>query len=111
MGKVCTFPKVIPDYTWSKSRSVCPISGIKEFKIKQVALGEAHTLVLTAKGSLFTFGWNEFGQLGVDLDERETSGIVSTLPSFIVHKVDQVGSCCQIAAGAISSFAITEGNA
>ena len=78
-------------------------------KIKQVALGEAHTLVLTAKGSLYTFGWNEFGQLGVDSDEGQSSGTESTSPSFKVHRVDQVGCCCQIAAGAISSFAITVG--
>ena len=88
MGKVCTFPKVVPDYTWSKSPSFCPISGSDEVKIKQVALGEAHTLVLTAKGSLYTFGWNEFGQLGVVSDEGQSSGIESTLPSFKVHRVD-----------------------
>ena len=57
MGKVCTFPKAIPDYTWASNNN--------SNMVVQVALGEAHTLVLTATGTLFSFGWNEFGQLGV----------------------------------------------
>ena len=38
MGKVCTFPKQIPDYLFYSKRIV------------QVALGEAHSLVLNSEG-------------------------------------------------------------
>jgi alpha-tubulin suppressor-like RCC1 family protein len=30
-----------------------------------VALGEAHTLVLDNNGAVYSFGWNELGQLGL----------------------------------------------
>ena len=66
--------------------------------MKQVALGEAHTLVLTANNTLYSFGWNDFGQLGVPTKTNET---------FKVHKVSGVGPCVSVAAGAISSFAVT----
>ena len=32
--------------------------------VKQVACGEAHTLVLDSRGDVFAFGWSELGQLG-----------------------------------------------
>eukprot|EP00854_Cymbomonas_tetramitiformis_P000397 gene397-751_t len=35
--------------------------------LKQVACGEAHTLVLTAGGQIFAFGDNVHGQLGIDV--------------------------------------------
>jgi len=34
--------------------------------IKQVATSERHTVVLTSKGRIFTFGHNQYGQLGND---------------------------------------------
>ena len=68
MGKVCTFPKVLPTLT----------------SVKQIALGEAHTLVLDTSGSVHTFGWNEFGQLGVP---------VNTATSFKVHTLKRLEPC------------------
>ena len=83
MGKVSTFPKQIPEYIFYSKQ------------IKQVALGEAHTIVLNSDAHVFTFGWNDFGQLGVQTDEV-----------FNVHRLGAIGPCCLIAAGAISSFAV-----
>ena len=34
-------------------------------KVVQVALGEAHTLVLDSLGQVYSFGWGQLGQLGV----------------------------------------------
>ncbi len=36
-----------------------------ERKVVQIALGEAHTLVLDKEGRVFSFGWGELGQLGI----------------------------------------------
>ena len=67
MGKVCTFPKAVPEHFF-EVQAVC-----------QIALGEAHTLALTVQGSLYAFGWNEFGQLGV--------GSQTVNNTFKVHRV------------------------
>lgn len=34
-------------------------------KVKQIALGEAHTVILDSLGTVYTCGWSELGQLGV----------------------------------------------
>ncbi len=34
-------------------------------QVQQVSLGEAHTVVLDAEGSVYTYGWAELGQLGI----------------------------------------------
>lgn len=87
MGKVCTFPKQIPEYIfYSKS-------------IKQVALGEAHTLMLNTDGHVFSCGWNDFGQLGVPSTTEDI---------FKVHRLGTLGACSKVAAGAISSFVVEQ---
>ena len=40
--------------------------------IKQVATSERHTVVLTSKGRIFTFGHNQYGQLGNDTLESQS---------------------------------------
>ncbi len=52
MGYVLTYPKK---------------SSIKH--VKQISLGEAHTLVLDLDNTLYAFGWGELGQLGVESTE------------------------------------------
>jgi alpha-tubulin suppressor-like RCC1 family protein len=34
-------------------------------EVKQIALGDAHSLLLTKSGKVFSCGWFELGQLGV----------------------------------------------
>ena len=46
--------------------------------IEQVALGEAHSLVLDSQGRVYSFGWAELGQLGIG----ET-----TANNFQIHQV------------------------
>ena len=45
-------------------------AGLEELvhSVVQVALGQDHTVVLTSQGTIFTFGSNEFGQLGYDVE-------------------------------------------
>ena len=50
MGKVATVP-IHVSYFQSKQQT----------KVQQIALGEAHTLVLDEKGQVYAFGWSEFG--------------------------------------------------
>ncbi len=42
-------------------------------KIIQVSLGNSHSAALTSSGRLFTWGYNEFGQLGVGIRTRNRS--------------------------------------
>lgn len=43
-----------------------------DFKVKQVALGDAHTLILSENGDTFSCGWGEMGQLGVMSQKSES---------------------------------------
>ncbi|XP_054724760.1 X-linked retinitis pigmentosa GTPase regulator-like [Uloborus diversus] len=61
----------VPDwgaaFTFGRSRFSDNAAGkfwIKEDPIIQIACGDEHTAILTASGRLFTFGNNEWGQLG-----------------------------------------------
>ncbi|XP_076372479.1 X-linked retinitis pigmentosa GTPase regulator-like [Tachypleus tridentatus] len=61
----------VPDtgavFTFGKSRFADNIPGkfwIRDDPILQVACGDEHTALVTASGRLFTFGSNEWGQLG-----------------------------------------------
>lgn len=40
------------------------VSDLKNVRIRQVALGKVHVVVLTDKGSVYTFGYNSRGQCG-----------------------------------------------
>ncbi|CAL9116224.1 unnamed protein product [Musa textilis] len=80
-------------------------------KVVAVAAGEAHTLALTADGSVFSWGRGTFGRLGTgkDVDElfpvpvascgassqRKRGGLKAPLPNFV-----------GIAAGAYHSLAL-----
>ncbi|CAL1273910.1 unnamed protein product [Larinioides sclopetarius] len=74
----------VPDwgaaFTFGRSRFADNVSGkfwIKDDPILQVACGDEHTALLTASGRLFTFGSNEWGQLG----HGHTRGI--SKPTFV----------------------------
>ncbi|KAL6852726.1 hypothetical protein ACO1O0_007274 [Amphichorda felina] len=44
------------------------IVALKGFKATQIATGDYHSVVLDKSGRIFTFGDNQFGQLGVEVD-------------------------------------------
>jgi hypothetical protein len=57
---------------------------VKEFsrtnkKLKGVACGEAHTLVLDSEGTVYAFGWAEDGQLGLPRTELRNSIMTSSI--------------------------------
>lgn len=73
-------------------------------KIRGLACGEAHTLLLDSEGTVYSFGWGDDGQLGVDEVDTELSliknvNVVAGLPSRVV----------KVAAGAVFSACISEG--
>ncbi|OMJ69936.1 hypothetical protein SteCoe_32205 [Stentor coeruleus] len=39
--------------------------------VNSISCGEAHTIVLTTEGKIFSFGWNEDGQLGLESTNNE----------------------------------------
>ncbi|KAG6486579.1 hypothetical protein ZIOFF_055156 [Zingiber officinale] len=56
-------------------------------KVVSVAAGEAHTLVLTADGSLFSWGRGTFGRLGTSKEDDELFPV--PIPSFASSNVSQ----------------------
>lgn len=73
-------------------------------RVVQVAVGEDHTLVLTAGGKVYAFGMNDYGQLGSAVnddneDPNPTPALVS-LPGLKGHAV-------QVAAGFAHSLVLT----
>ena len=51
-------------------------------RIVAIAAGD-HSLALTDTGTLYAWGWNEFGQLG--LGDQETRSTPTRLPAFPPH--------------------------
>lgn len=77
----------------------------KRVKVKAVACGEAHTLVLDADGKVFAFGWAEDGQLGLPPED--------IADGQMTHKVREIRALRQskivkISSGALFSAALTE---
>ncbi|XP_076446720.1 E3 ubiquitin-protein ligase MYCBP2-like isoform X7 [Babylonia areolata] len=72
-------------YMFGKDTSHCDhasghVTDLKDVMVTQVALGKAHTVALTAKGQIFTFGINNKGQCGRDFTQtgvRETGNNVT----------------------------------
>ena len=82
---------------------VCELSllpGIEKERIIQIACGESHSLALTSKGQVFSWGSNGEGQLGLGPDEHIAGPAkVSGLAGFHCR-------ISQIACGDVTSFAL-----
>jgi alpha-tubulin suppressor-like RCC1 family protein len=79
------------------------IDGFDNQTVKQVATGLYHSVFLTTDGTIYTKGWNRFGQLGLtDLD----IGIRVDKPRQVSFKYPKGSICSQIAAGGNTSFFI-----
>nr|AKN21711.1 NEK8-2 [Schmidtea mediterranea] len=60
--------------------NLSPVRLPSKIRIKQICSGENHTIVLTTDRTVFTWGSNEFGQLGHgDLVDRKKPELVSSL--------------------------------
>jgi alpha-tubulin suppressor-like RCC1 family protein len=58
--------------------SLVPVSFLLSGKVTQVAAGATFSVAVTDSGQLFTWGSNEFGQLGVgDLRDRLSPELVA----------------------------------
>lgn len=51
------------------------VSDLKEVHVSVVALGKAHTVALTNKGHIYTFGINNKGQCGRDFAGQVKEGL------------------------------------
>ena len=61
---------------------VLPKSLSFDILIAQVACGASHTLLLSAKGEVFGFGSNEFGQLGLNDRQLDCATAPLLVPPF-----------------------------
>jgi alpha-tubulin suppressor-like RCC1 family protein len=72
--------------------------------VSQIAAGTEHSLALTSTGQLYTFGGNDYGQLGITTN----SGVKTPNPTpALVSLPGATGPVTQIAAGAYHSLALT----
>jgi len=60
------FPRLFTD-TWCNGYEMRGEMGIKGLKLAKIRAGDQHMGVLTKEGKLFTWGYNDFGQLGYGL--------------------------------------------
>jgi alpha-tubulin suppressor-like RCC1 family protein len=60
------FPRLFTD-TWCNGYEMRGEMGLKGMKLTQVRAGDQHMGVLTKEGKLYTWGYNDFGQLGFGL--------------------------------------------
>jgi len=67
-----------------------PVRALSSQRVVAVAAGAAHSLAVTKEGSLFTWGWGRYGQLGHGGIESETTPRLHAALSAI--GVDQVAA-------------------
>lgn len=77
-----TTPRVAP---LPPQRVVLPTSTAKSGPVTQIACGLHHTVVLTQSGEVFTFGSNQYGQLGTGDLLPYVGAVQVKLNSFIVQ--------------------------
>lgn len=73
-----------------------------DIKVKEVSVGDSHIAVITSEGKIFTWGNNEYSQLGIqdeiftDITEKPTELKISN------------ESFCKVSAGPLSTIAVTD---
>ncbi|CAG9318356.1 unnamed protein product [Blepharisma stoltei] len=79
----------INQYFLQKSKQICG-----------VACGEAHTLALDTEGKVYSFGWNEYGQLGIEFEmTSDNATIVAIQDSAIKVAAGMLFSACLTSSG------------
>ena len=77
----------------------------QQFRIKQICCGLYHTIVLTARGYLYSWGDNSHGQIGVNNNNNKDS--IVSIPTKIIQFIEPKIKFNYIFCSDYSSFAIT----
>jgi len=84
---------------------------VSQYNVSQIALGDAHSLFLTETGEVYSCGWHELGQLGIQRDKLN----VEHKKGVKIHKVAiqsdislHLLTATQISCGAVFSVALTK---
>lgn len=60
------------------------IDTLESARIVSVSLGSGHSVVLSAEGEMYSFGWNSWGQLGLgDIENRTLPVMIPAIPGAI----------------------------
>ena len=109
-------PKVFDDTNLEITyENVCPyqiVFNVPKINIKKISVGERHCLALSSMGECYSWGLNDFGQLGLGKDKNDIIGNPTKIKFDIFdldgHKyiTDQKPIFYEIATGSYSSFAL-----
>ena len=101
----------IPGLTWatrSKDRpydSLLPVVTTSNLKIKKIATGDYHSVLLDSQGKVWTFGDNSYGQLGIEYNPD--TPFIDAPTELLLQSLYPGGiavNCINIAAGGANSF-------
>jgi alpha-tubulin suppressor-like RCC1 family protein len=71
-------------FEWSPQQPALP----SDFQLVQVECGSEHTLLLSPNGSVWAFGWNEHGQLGLgDEHDRHEPTLIPSLNDKLIDRI------------------------
>ncbi|XP_056409956.1 secretion-regulating guanine nucleotide exchange factor isoform X3 [Hyla sarda] len=64
--RFCQGKTILAFYT---AQQPCPVPGLENVKVKQVAAGSYHSVALSETGQVFTWGRSDYGQLGLGMSD------------------------------------------
>ncbi|KXH57505.1 GDP/GTP exchange factor [Colletotrichum salicis] len=87
------------------------VESLKNYKIKQIAGGEHHSLACTEDGKLLTWGRLDGHQVGIPVEELDAENVIkdeSNNPRILSKPtaVEDIAKCVYVAAGVDNNFAI-----
>lgn len=72
--------------------------------IKQIACGELHTVAMAADGSVYGFGHNAWGQLGIE----DSARLVVDFPERIMKEIGEGNKAVAVSAGGSNTFVVAD---
>ena len=117
--KICDFDLMIPTdecykSSWGELYHQTELYYSKEGNsIQQIALGNQHTLLLSNKGTISSFGWNNYSQCGKEpnssLTEKEKESVIlKTIENFNEIRPSRHSSFVSISSGEDHSLVIDD---
>jgi len=76
-----------PDFSYINIPIQIDAEALKEVKIKDVACGEAHTIVLDFSGKVYGWGLNSLGELGINESKVTTPRHIEALTNVRIAKI------------------------